>query len=140
MATKPHPSCLFISIEGPFPGRQAAYFQAQVEEIKINASKDAVNLMLSVMAPKGFHRGCKYGGESCYVLSLLTELDVKNFSSKFNYKTVGKKKKQTSGTWIFRFFPYQCPSNLRWGCGDMGEARNRLKYNWRKTMRKLSLI
>lgn len=78
--------------------------------------------MLPVMAPERFHRGCKYEGESCYVLSLPTQLDVKRFSSKFDIKIVGEKKKWHID---FEFFPYQCPSNLGWGCGDMAEARNK---------------
>lgn len=96
--------------------------------------------MLSVMAPKGFHRGCEYAGESCYVLCLPTQLDVKSFSSKFDFKIVGGKKK-ISGTRILNSFhiivlPIWDGAVVTW----LKQETSKFKHNWRKSMRKLSLI
>lgn len=111
----PIPPAYLFSIKGPFPGKQTAQFQAWVEEIKINASKDAILFMLSVMAPRGYHRGCKYGKESFYVLTLPTQLNVKSFSPKFAFKIVKRKWHMD-----FEFFPHHGPCSSR--CCKFGKG------------------
>lgn len=63
-----------LSIKEPYLWKQTALLQERVEEIKINASKDAVPFILSELVLKDFpeHATMK---RKLHVLPLLTELD-----------------------------------------------------------------
>lgn len=53
-----------LSIKEPYLWKQTALLQERVEEIKINASKDAVPFVLSELAPQGFPRACHHEKEA----------------------------------------------------------------------------